>query len=199
MKITAIAATALLAGIAANTGEAGQTEGMKVTVCTGSGVNDDFMLVESSAKTLATRIFADAGVHIDWRWSRYCPMHAIRISFSTSTPKNRLPGALAYARPFEGVHIEIFYDRVRQKSIYPSRLLAHVLVHEITHILQGTDVHAEIGIMKARWTPEDFANMRVKSLPFTPADLELIHLGLAARGQSSFLTQTLQVTDHANR
>jgi hypothetical protein len=120
MKITAIAATALLAGIAANTGEAGQTEGMKVTVCTGSGVNNDFMLVESSAKTLATRIFADAGVHIDWRWSRYCPMHAIRISFSTSTPKNRLPGALAYARPFEGVHIEIFYDRVRQKvSILP--------------------------------------------------------------------------------
>jgi hypothetical protein len=53
--------------------------------------------------------------------------------------------------------------------------------------------------MKARWTPEDFANMRVKSLPFTPADLELIHLGLAAREQSSFLMQTLQVTDHANR
>jgi hypothetical protein len=199
MKITAIAVTSLLAGIAASTGEAGQAEGMKVTVCTGTGVNNDFTLVESSAKTLATRIFADAGVHIDWRWSRHCPMHAIRISFSTSTPRNRLPGALAYSKPFEGVHIEIFYDRVRQNSIYPYRVLAHVLVHEITHILQGTAVHSEIGIMKARWTPEDFANMRVKSLPFTPADLELIHLGLAAREQSSFLMQTLQVTDHANR
>jgi hypothetical protein len=196
MKIRAIAATALLAGIAANTGEAGQTEGMKVTVCTGSGVNNDFTLMKLRAQTLATRIFADAGVHIDWRWSRYCPMHAIRISFSTSTPENRLPGAWAYAKPFEGVHIEIFYDRVRRKSIEPSRLLAHVLVHEITHMLQGTDVHAEIGIMKARWTPEDLANMRVKSLPFTPADLELIHLGLA-RKQSSFLDAALQVTDHA--
>ena len=182
MKIMAMAAAAVLAGISAQAGEARQTAGMKVTICTGGGVDFDFMSVKLRAQRLATQFFADAGVIIDWRWSGSCPMDAnIKVRFSSSTPPNRLPHALAYAQPFEGVHIEIFYDRVRKQSINPDRLLAHVLVHEITHILQRSDYHAHSGIMKARWTPEDLLTMRWNTLPFTPADLELIQNGFAAR------------------
>jgi hypothetical protein len=60
-------------------------------------------------------------------------------------------------------------------------LLAHVLVHEITHMVEGTNVHAETGIMKARWDRVDRLNMEAHPLAFTEEDVLLIHLGLARR------------------
>jgi len=60
-------------------------------------------------------------------------------------------------------------------------LLAHVLVHEIAHILQKTDQHSNSGVMKAVWTHQDRVQMRTGALPFTPGDVELIRLGLASR------------------
>ena len=35
-------------------------------------------------------------------------------------------------------------------------VLANVLVHEITHILQGPCWHSDTGVMKARWTHTDY-------------------------------------------
>ena len=61
------------------------------------------------------------------------------------------------------------------------KLLAHVLVHEITHILQGTDRHSPNGIMKSHWKSEDLLQMASGPLPFDQHDLKLIHEGLAAR------------------
>jgi hypothetical protein len=58
-------------------------------------------------------------------------------------------------------------------------LLAHVMVHEIAHILQGVYRHSDNGVMKAVWTGQDYSQMRVGALPFAPEDVELIHLGLA--------------------
>src|SRR5215469_17099182 len=55
-------------------------------------------------------------------------------------------------------------------------------VHEITHLLQGTDWHSDTGVMKARWDGRDFWKMsRMEQLPFTEMDLILIHFGLEAR------------------
>ena len=51
----------------------------------------------------------------------------------------------------------IFYDRVRK--IKPNKIpavLAHVMVHEVTHILQGICRHSASGVMKAQWDEEDF-------------------------------------------
>ena len=85
------------------------------------------------------------------------------------------------AKVYEGVHITVFWDRVERLSRFapPTFVLTHVLVHEITHILQGIDRHSESGVMKARWTPEDYYAMAIKPLPFTPEDVQLIQLGLA--------------------
>jgi len=60
-------------------------------------------------------------------------------------------------------------------------LLAHVLVHEITHILEGVARHSETGIMKANWTLRDYYDMQTKTLQFASEDVELIHRGLAQR------------------
>ncbi len=136
------------------------------------------------AKDQASRMFAQIGIRIDWRSAgRSLPPDALVVEMLPQASPKLCPGALACAKPFEGVHIYVFYDRLR--ATVPDRmvspLLAHVLVHEITHILQGLDRHSESGIMKAQWDGNDYARMSRKPLPFSPVDVTLIERGLEAR------------------
>ena len=74
----------------------------------------------------------------------------------------------------------MFYDRIKGQvdgSMVP-RLLAHVLVHEITHILQRVGRHSVCGIMKARFNETDHFMMKGKGLGFTKEDIDLIHMGM---------------------
>ena len=77
----------------------------------------------------------------------------------------------------------MFYDRVR--NTVPSRavpsVLAHVLVHEITHILQGTSRHSVSGVMKAQWDGRDYRQMEQKPLGFTEEDIRFIQQGLTVQ------------------
>jgi hypothetical protein len=79
--------------------------------------------------------------------------------------------------------VERAYDRLKDPG-RPNRLpgvLAHVMAHEITHILQGVHRHSESGVMKAQWTRDDFNEMAFKPLTFTDTDVGLIRSGLDAR------------------
>jgi len=90
-----------------------------------------------------------------------------------------MPGALAYALPFDGAHIVVFLDRI-QRSVprkITSRILGHVFAHEITPILQGCNHHADSGLMKAHWDEADLRTMFWQTLPFTPDDITLIGRG----------------------
>jgi hypothetical protein len=60
-------------------------------------------------------------------------------------------------------------------------LLAHVLAHEVAHLLGGTDAHSSNGIMKARWNGSDYDQMAQKHLTFADFDVHLIYAGLDAR------------------
>jgi hypothetical protein len=141
-------------------------------------------LVLIQARDMAAKMFTEAGVRIDWVINRTSGAHsqgerAISVSMAAHTPADYLPGAMASAKAYEGVHITVFWDRIE----HPARpapaavVLAHVLVHEVTHILQGIDRHSESGIMKAGWTHSDYAAMALKPLPFTPHDILLMHIG----------------------
>jgi hypothetical protein len=163
----------------------------KVTVyLQGSSVVPEPVL--SRAQVLANEIFLGAGVRINWRKgqpssSESLAQKPIVINVVTDRPRQLLPGALACAQPYEGVHITVFYDRI-QEAVLPDltpNLLAHVLAHEITHILQGTDAHSATGVMKARWTFEDYRSMRSRPLSFTEEDVQLIHFGLAAHAAAT--------------
>lgn len=179
MKLMAMVAMAAVIGTNA---EAGQKPAWQATVylSDNASVPD---LVKARAEGLATSMFATAGVRIDWRPGTpkaFASTEALGIELAISTAADLPPHALAYALPFEGVHIRVFWDRL-QVSSDPSRLLAHVFVHEITHILEGTDRHSDSGIMKARWTGDDLALMQLRPMPFTPEDLALIQRGLTVR------------------
>jgi hypothetical protein len=137
----------------------------------------------SRAQVFAGQMFADAGIDLKWKTGRP-QSNAIIVEITAGTPAAEYPEALAYAQPFEGVHIRVFYDRIETMAgpeLAP-RLLAHVLVHEITHILEGLDRHSQ-GVMKAHWTADDVAGMARKPLSFDSSDVALIHLGVAQRNQ----------------
>jgi hypothetical protein len=129
-------------------------------------------------------MFAAIGVTVNWREGfRDCPPQGIFLSLTEQTPAELFPGALGYSLPYEGSHIRLFYDRIshdRPPILVPA-LLAHVFAHEITHMLQGISEHSAHGIMKARWTQDDFSCMIVKPLPFSDRDVDMIYRGLAAR------------------
>jgi hypothetical protein len=137
------------------------------------------------AARVVSGIFAGIGIGIHWRQDTRCASapDTIRVSFSYRTPQASYPGALGYALPFEGTLIVVFQDRVRRLvgPRWEQRLLAYVLVHEITHILQGTCRHSGAGIMKARWNSRDRDRILTNQMSFAPQDIELIYRGFKAR------------------
>jgi hypothetical protein len=70
-----------------------------------------------------------------------------------------------------------------------------VLAHEITHILQGISRHSASGVMKARWTINDFAGMSIHPLRFEEEDVDLIYEGLARRARLAQRLRELSKND----
>ncbi len=136
------------------------------------------------ATSKASAIFRSIGVEVAWVTGK--PKHptegtAIEVQLATDTPDPLLPGALAVSHPYNPTMrtITVFYDRVQrrsQESGTPERmLLAHVLVHEITHLLEGSERHSASGVMKAHWTSADYATMARRPLGFDADDIYWIH------------------------
>jgi hypothetical protein len=146
------------------------------------------------AKTITSQIFSAIRVKLIW-----VTLHhertafqdgTIIVKFSAKTPIGFRPRALGLSFPFEGIHAQVFYDRVQQRvrpALVPA-LLAHVLAHEIAHLLERTDVHSDKGIMKACWGLSDYDQMAWGPLTFADFDIRLIYDGLDAR--SKRLTQS---------
>ena len=153
-----------------------------VTVCQEGGPET---WSTASARAEAAKIFAEVGVRIQWRigFQECADKHEISIHMSYETPKTEHPDDWAYAYPYDGVHIVVFYDRIKNKmgGARASHLLAYVLAHEITHVVQGVARHSESGIMKAAWNTNDYFDMGQDRLHFSDLDVILLYRGLEAR------------------
>ena len=144
--------------------------------------------VLSRARLVAANILTPAGV--DLRWNRksppmLCSRPSIVIGFTESTPAQLLPSAMAYALPYAGggTRITLFLDRMAPlfklaNGSQAGILLGHVLAHEIAHILQGIARHSASGLMKARFSEDDFQQMLIRPMPLTPDDTRLIQQAL---------------------
>jgi len=135
-------------------------------------------------RPLASKMFASIGVRIDWHDRDSCPFEvgAIQVHMSYDPPGIRKFKTLAFAQPYDRNIIVVFPNRVQElnRNGGPS-VLAHVLVHEITHVLEGISRHSATGIMKAQWDDKDYFEMRRKPLRFAQEDVALIYDGLKAR------------------
>ncbi len=139
------------------------------------------------AKIITSRMFATAGVALEWHstGTAACQesqqIQTVRLDFTTDAPPSEHPGAMAYAQLYEAVHIVVLYDRIQKSAggaTQASALLAHVMTHEITHLIQGIPRHSQTGVMKAHWDKHDLVQMAYKPLPFAPEDIDLIQRGL---------------------
>jgi hypothetical protein len=135
------------------------------------------------AEDTASRMFAKAGVRMIWHAAPRdkVPRRTIVIDIDDIDPNSLQASrclALAYARPFRDAHITVLWDRIEgiPSPALRAALLAHVLVHEITHILEASSRHSRQGIMKAHWTTDDINKMAQKPLTFDREDVNLIHV-----------------------
>jgi hypothetical protein len=155
-----------------------------VTICL---VTDPNRPIVGTAATLTNQMFAAIRVELRWHEPPLCPAKAARpvfLTFAIHTPEAYFRGALGVALPLEGSHAWVFYDRAQRAArddIGLTALLAHVMAHEIAHVLQGTIRHSESGILKANWSDTDCARMAYFPLKFTREDEILIHKGLEER------------------
>jgi len=149
------------------------------------------------AEVMATRMFADIGVRVQWASCRAhrrsepdsdsCPLKrpkeiVVRMASrrAGSASSDVFAAALPYAS--DGIRVTVFYAELREAFCARPRLesavLAHVLVHEITHVLQGLARHSPTGVMRARWNAADYSNLEKRPMQFAGDDAELIQLGL---------------------
>jgi hypothetical protein len=177
MKIMTVVAMAAAVGMSAEPKQAGKSTGQRVDVYVYNDLGP--LRALPMAEALAAQMFLSAGVRIGWHDSGQLPAGGIAITLASRAPESFTPGGMAFALPFERVHITVFLDRVQHAngSVPPPVLLAHVLVHEITHILQGINRHSDSGVMKARWTAQDYEAMAQKPLQFASEDVDLVHRG----------------------
>jgi hypothetical protein len=158
----------------------------------------DRHLVDSTtlagAKPIVARMFAEIGVRVEWRTGdprpqleQGCGRRSVAVRFAALQHPNVDATVLAFALPYTaGVQITVLLDQLsplsRSKPIHARALLAHVLVHEISHVLQGINRHSESGVMRALWSDDEQNQMVERPLPFTPDDVELIHCGMGESG-----------------
>ena len=139
------------------------------------------------AKSMAREMFGRIGVQVQWQGTAPRDTDAgcwppVEIDLEAGLPGADRPDSMAYAMPYqEGrARIHVFVRRIA--SMVPAShmgiLLGHVLVHEITHVLQGVDRHSGQGVMKAHWDIPDLRAMEVHPLPFDDLDVLLIHAGV---------------------
>jgi hypothetical protein len=148
------------------------------------------------AETKATRMFAEIGVRVQWlsQTARVIPVMAV-AGCASKSPEAVIvevvetggmgDSRLAFARPYarDGVRVTIFYKDVSNAGRHLPRaeaaILAHVLVHEITHVVEGVARHSKTGVMRPYWTDRDFAEMMFKPIRFAELDVLLLQNAIA--------------------
>ncbi len=142
-----------------------------------------------SAQAAVTEMFARIGVKIEWKWGKVMPAvldgqcrGPIGVQFDAGEPAGTRRGALAYATPYaeSGVQIHVFPDVfvVHDGNRGDVALLAHVMAHEIGHVLEKMDRHSASGIMEEHFSWREICQMPNRPLAFAADDVELIRLAL---------------------
>jgi hypothetical protein len=195
MKAVLNAAMLVIAATGAGAGEGPASTPPRVAVYVQGQQYADLALL-NRARTLATSMFTEIGVRLEWKAGRprptrrssrtgpwYSPGKEIVVRLAMEAPRTHGNAAPARALPYapSGTQVTVFYDQAvpPQGDMGASAaFLAHILAHEIGHVLQGIARHSEAGVMKAQWSREDRVQMKNGPLRFSPHDGILIRSAL---------------------
>ena len=123
------------------------------------------------------RIFADAGLGIEW--TETGPRFSVQIVASAFgyAPASSSVMGVALRKP-DGATAQIFFKQVqdfaRVYHVEVSTLLAYVIAHEIGHLLLPRTPHSATGLMKADWDKALLREATAGSLTFTDAQIKRI-------------------------
>jgi len=135
----------------------------------------DYVLDQS--KEEVARIFAVAGLAVQWTETE--PRITVTL----------LPQVLGYAtasspvmgvarRSAAGSTVQVFFRQVqdfaRAYDIGLGTMLAHVIAHEVGHLLLPTNAHSHAGLMQPAWDKALVRDARRGSLTFTEAQAATI-------------------------
>jgi hypothetical protein len=209
---TAVLAAAISAGCAF---AAGQTQ-VDVYI----NAHDDSSLLIGSGTIIASAVYQRIGVRLNWHTgepkvtsgsaSNDSSRRVYKVRTVAQAPDSASAGALASTDEVgsSGTQITVYKDRILRLLNANPRLqyvaVGYVLAHELAHLMQGVLRHSESGILKARWSYDEYQEMCLRKLAFTQTDIELIHQRLAQSAARLSLpvnaeSVTLAILSHAER
>jgi len=143
------------------------------------------------AQQLATEIYQQAGVTLDWTTDAAISSRSLTIVLTTiaTKPFGIVPEAMGVAPSLadgsRGTTAFVFMDRVMSfvaaYRVAAEYVLACALAHEIGHLLLPPNAHAADGIMRGNWYPALFPPTAPGVLGFTTAQAQLLRLRAQSR------------------
>jgi hypothetical protein len=135
------------------------------------------------AEQTATKAFRNAGVEIVWVNCRRSTFPgcvngvqpgdlAVRILRKPRSPQPELFGVSFLAQDGSGAYADVFLEPIQQlgqsTNVSQSATLGDVIVHELGHLLLGTNAHSVQGIMQGHWQAPQLRSISRGQLLFTP-------------------------------
>jgi hypothetical protein len=99
----------------------------------------------------------------------------IALCIFPASPPTLPRGVLGMALPLSrsGLNVKLYADRVRfaadSENTPYATVLAHVVAHEVGHVLLRASLHSARGLMSDTWTAHEYELMKSGSLLFLPA------------------------------
>lgn len=141
------------------------------------------VVILKKAQLEVARIFADAGVGVEWTETE--PRFTVQIvarAFVYASASSPVMG-VALRKP-HGATAQIFFTQVqdfaRDYRVDVGTLLAYVIAHEVGHLLLPWMPHSATGLMKADWDKALAREAEAGTLTFTDAQIKRI-LALTSR------------------
>jgi hypothetical protein len=174
------------------------------------------------------RIFHQAGIEIEFVAGDAAASEASLITYPAPPPKGReqeaaclarrdialeivavTPGAvkssiLGMAQPLAraGLNARVFDDRIQDAARRENRthavVLAHVIAHEIGHVLLRTNAHSGGGLMSARWTAFEYSHIARSFMFFTADQSRSMRMTLRGAGCANQAVRSAAGIDRQN-
>jgi hypothetical protein len=151
--------------------------------------------VVHKAERELTRLYDDIGVRVEWdqaadeRPDGRPALQVILVAREGGDLRRTRDAVMAAAVwTAKGTPVVYaFYQRVRAEAerygVSVSFVLACAIAHELGHVLMPELGHSREGLMRARWSRDDFVDADQGQLRFLPEQIERIRTRIAAAGQ----------------
>jgi hypothetical protein len=107
------------------------------------------------------------------------------VAATPAVPSRSLGSAIVDGQDGPGVFATVYVDRVHSLAsrtrVDPSLVLARVTAHEVGHLLIGTPVHNDGGLMRAKWSDRELRRNHPFDWMWSQQDIDEIARGVELR------------------